>query len=181
MFSHQPHRQLLTTQSNVSKATDPSKQAEPQPPTSGHNGELRSSVSPGVHQLTFTGPLQTPITLYTSLGARIAQIQPTGVATAVAVSASVLAVQVGSTIEFYEPRRRTFELAGKPRPGLAASGSTVVFQVAGRIEALRAGWPRPKFIARAAGAAIGLSIVGSRVSWVENTGSSAQIRTVTLR
>jgi hypothetical protein len=109
-----------------------------------------------------------------------------GTVLALAVSGRVAAALVGQTdgsaaVEIYEPLRHIVPLATEPQRELAATRTTLFFQLGNRIVALDALHGTPHPIAATHGPAIGLSIVGRRLAWAENSRAGTIIHTLQLR
>lgn len=118
----------------------------------------------------------------------LTSVQPTGTATAIALSPAVLAVlektASASRIAWFNPRTGseggavTVPAAVPPR--LSAAGARVVYRVGRQIWVLDTAQKKRTVAATATAQPIGLSIEGRRIAWGENVGGRGRIRALQL-
>ena len=147
------------------------------------DGEPHLAFSPS--ELLTRTPDQMTIVVSTAGGRVVDRVESGGEMLALAVSSKVTAAVVHEptgkwAIEIYQPQPRAVPLTAAPTGQLAAEGTTLVFQLGSRIEALDAVAGSMHPVATTSGAVMGLSIAGRRVAWAERAAGGARIRAVEL-
>jgi hypothetical protein len=117
-------------------------------------------------------------------GADLTSVTPAGVPVAIALAPHVLATleqtPLGLRLAWYD--RTTGRIRGSvpvPKattPRLAASDQLIVFRVGRSLRGISTSTHRPRRLATAAAAPIGLSLEGGRLAWAENVAGNGRIR-----
>lgn len=123
-------------------------------------------------------------------GTLVSQAQPDGFPLALALAPRVLAVLTRTSrttdkISWYDAedgiRLGSVAVPGRTAPELAASDRVVVFRIGHTIRGVGLATGRIRTLARAANAAVGLSLSRGQLVWAENTTTDGRIQALALR